>query len=114
MTRARSLLLTALVIGLLLPASLGPQPSEAQAPGTPGPTPATVRQRDTPATQVSIVDLGSIRDNSIATGINDAGQVVGYSYSSSFCGCEFVPFFWSQDTGMRALATLGTNTQALA
>ena len=54
---------------------------------------------------VDITDLGILGGSSSwATGINDAGQVVGYSTTASF---DYHAFVWTASGGMRDLGTLG-------
>ncbi|SFU39050.1 hypothetical protein [Nitrosospira multiformis] len=55
----------------------------------------------------TVTDIGSLFGGStVATGINDAGQVVGYSSSRAF-------ITGPDGVGMRDLATLGGNTAGL-
>jgi probable HAF family extracellular repeat protein len=58
--------------------------------------------------QGAMTDLGSLggTDNSAATDINDAGQVVGYSYSYTTTRAVGHAFLWSNGT-MTDLGTLG-------
>jgi probable HAF family extracellular repeat protein len=60
-------------------------------------------------------DLGALpgKDQSVATGINNSGGVVGYSSSGS---AEDSAFLWSRNKGMESLGTLpsGDYSRALA
>lgn len=56
--------------------------------------------------EYTLTDLGSVS----ATGINDSGQVVGYSYSG---GYSFNPFVWSQQNGFQTLGPLPAGAQGV-
>jgi probable HAF family extracellular repeat protein len=56
--------------------------------------------------------LGTLGGASIAYAINDAGQVVGFSYLSD--NLTFHAFLWTAGTGMQDLGTLGGTTSSAA
>src|SRR5438552_163587 len=60
--------------------------------------------------QITLIDLGTLpgRSLSYATGINDQGQVVGYS-TTSYLSNDAHAFRWDQDV-MTDLGTLGGPT----
>ncbi len=60
-----------------------------------------------------MLDLGSLGGDSFATGINDSGTVVGYSFLAGASG-TYHAFTWTSATGMVDLGPLpgGTSTQA--
>ncbi len=79
---------------LALAASFGPQAPRAAA-----------------ATSYSITELGTFGgDGSVASGINDAGQVVGTAHTAS----GFHAFLWSASSGMQDLGTFGGTLYSLA
>lgn len=62
-----------------------------------------------------LIDLGTLRFGSHAYGINDHGQVVGYSTLSAIPNIQHA-FIWNAEEGMQSLGTLPgrTSSRALA
>ena len=59
-----------------------------------------------------MLDLGTLGRHSIATALNDQGQVVGYSGVANGLNHAFL---WSATAGMRDLGSIGnTNSRATA
>jgi len=56
--------------------------------------------------------LGSLGGNSYATGINDSGQISGYSYLAD--NVTYHPFIWTSTTGMVDLGTPAGTISAFA
>lgn len=57
-----------------------------------------------------MVDLGTLNPNatvSSATAVNDAGQVTGYSYTTSAATAAYHAFLWTSGGGMVSIGTLG-------
>lgn len=65
--------------------------------------------------QQGLLDLGTLRFGSHAYGINDHGQVVGYSTLSAIPAIQHA-FIWNAEQGMQSLGTLPgrTSSRALA
>ena len=58
-----------------------------------------------------VVDLGTLGGaNSEAVGINDSGQVVGWSQWSTDTSAPWQAFIWTQQTGMQELSFLATSS----
>jgi probable HAF family extracellular repeat protein len=53
-----------------------------------------------------IIDLGTLggRSESLAAGVNNRGQVVGFAFDAAFLGRAFI---WTEDRGLQDLGTLG-------
>ena len=79
------------------------EPARLLAPGGPAAPPNAAA-----AGEVTVRDLGTLPggDASIAYGINNSGQVVGWSRTASFRTHAFIAYAGHPELGMRDLGTL--------